>query len=134
MLGSAEAIRSMPPTVLTGYMGRNYTNSNVVVAATGKLQHQQILDLVQKHLFDLPGSSPPRCDSATYAGGEFREERDLDQVHVVLGFPSVGYSDPDRATPQAGGAKHAKVKDFLPGSPGRSSSSWSTAFRRRASF
>ena len=28
-------------------------------------------------------------------GGEFREERDLDQVHVVLGFPSVGYGDPD---------------------------------------
>ena len=28
-------------------------------------------------------------------GGEFREERDLDQVHVVLGFPSVGYSDAD---------------------------------------
>jgi predicted Zn-dependent peptidase len=95
VLGSAEAIRSMPRTVLTGYMGRNYTNSNVVVAATGKLQHQQILDLVQKHFSDLPGSSPPRCDDATYAGGEFREERDLDQVHVVLGFPSVGYSDPD---------------------------------------
>jgi predicted Zn-dependent peptidase len=30
-----------------------------------------------------------------YRGGEFRQARELDQVHVVLGFPSVGYADPD---------------------------------------
>ena len=30
-----------------------------------------------------------------YRGGEFREDRDLDQVHIVLGFPSIGYGDPD---------------------------------------
>jgi predicted Zn-dependent peptidase len=95
VLGSEEAIRNMPRTVLTGYMGRNYTRSNVVVAATGKLRHANILELVQRHFSDLPGSSPPPFNDSTYGGGEFREERDLDQVHVVLGFPSFGYSDPD---------------------------------------
>jgi predicted Zn-dependent peptidase len=95
VLGSEDAIRAMPRSVLTGYMGRNYTNNNVVVAATGKLRHEEILDLVQKHFGDLPGSPPPPSDNAIYRGGEFREERDLDQVHVVLGFPSVGYADPD---------------------------------------
>ena len=95
VLGSADAIRNMPRSALTGYMTRNYTNSNVVVAATGKLRHEEILDLVQRHFADLPSFSPPRFDDATYMGGEFREERDLDQVHVVLGFPSAGYSDPD---------------------------------------
>ena len=34
-------------------------------------------------------------ETGVYQGGEFREDRDLDQVHIVLGFPSVGYSDPD---------------------------------------
>jgi predicted Zn-dependent peptidase len=95
VLGSEEAIRNMPRTILTGYMSRNYANSNVVVAATGKLRHEEILDLVLKHFADLPGSMPPRFKDATYKGGEFRDERDLDQVHVVLGFPSVGYTDPD---------------------------------------
>ena len=32
---------------------------------------------------------------ADYNGGEFREARDLDQVHIVLGFPCVGYGEPD---------------------------------------
>ncbi len=95
VLGSENGIRNMARSVLTGYMRRNYTNNNVVVAATGKLRHEEILDLVQKHFGDLPGDAPPPSELATYTGGEFREERDLDQVHVVLGFPSVGYADPD---------------------------------------
>src|SRR6195952_763165 len=66
VLGSEEAIRTMPRSVLTGYMGRNYTNSNVVVAATGKLRHAEIVDLVQKHFGDLPGSPPPPFDDAIY--------------------------------------------------------------------
>ena len=95
VLGSEDGIRNMPRSVLTGYMKRNYTNGNIVVAATGKLRHEEILDLVQRHFGDLPGSPPPPHEHSVYQGGEFREERDLDQVHVVLGFPSVGYADPD---------------------------------------
>ena len=95
VLGSEDGIRNMPRSVLTGYMKRNYTNGNIVVAATGKLRHEEILDLVQRHFGDLPGSPPPPHEHSVYQGGEFREERDLDQVHVVLGFPSVGYADPE---------------------------------------
>jgi predicted Zn-dependent peptidase len=95
VLGSVETIRSMPRTVLTGYMGRNYTHDNIVVAAAGKLRHEEILELVQQHFADLPTSTPPRFPNASYGGGEFREDRDLDQVHIVLGFPSVGYTDRD---------------------------------------
>jgi predicted Zn-dependent peptidase len=95
VLGSEDGIRNMSRSVLTGYMGRNYTNSNVVVAAAGKLRHDEILDLVQRHFADLADSAAPRSADANYRGGEFREERDLDQVHVVLGFPSIGYADRD---------------------------------------
>src|SRR5271170_2997915 len=55
VLGSEDGIRNMARSVLTGYMRRNYTNNNVVVAATGKLHHAEILDLVNKHFGDLPG-------------------------------------------------------------------------------
>ncbi len=95
VLGSEDGIRNMKRSVLTEYMGRNYTNNNVVIAAAGKLRHGDVLDLVQKHFGDLPGQPPEPHEDALYKGGEFREERDLDQVHVVLGFPSVGYADVD---------------------------------------
>src|SRR4051794_32538920 len=95
VLGSEEGIRSMPRSTLTGYMRRHYAAPNVVVAAAGALTHAQILGLVQEHFADLPGVTAPEMPPASYGGGEFREARELDQVHIVLGFPSVGYSDPD---------------------------------------
>ncbi len=95
ILGSEEGIRQMPRSTLTGYMQRHYGAGNVVVAAAGKLEHKQILDLVGKHFADLPANEPPAMAGATYKGGDFRQERDLDQVHIVLGFPSVGYGHVD---------------------------------------
>ena len=95
VLGSEDGIREMPRTVLTGYMKRHYAHSNLVIAAAGKLEHEAILDLVGRHFADLPVDPPPAMDGATYRGGEYREERDLDQVHTVLGFPSVGFGDRD---------------------------------------
>jgi predicted Zn-dependent peptidase len=95
ILGSEDGIRQMPRATLTGYMQRHYGAGNVVVAAAGNLEHQQILGLVSQHFADLPATEPPPIAAATYLGGEFREDRDLDQVHIVLGFPSVGYADPD---------------------------------------
>ncbi len=67
-----------------------------MVSAAGNLQHEQIVDLVRQHFADLPAESAAedRC-RRRIAAGEFREDRDLDQVHIVLGFPSIGYGDPD---------------------------------------
>ncbi|HVY15477.1 MAG TPA: pitrilysin family protein [Rhodopila sp.] len=95
VLGSADVIKSMPRGTLTGYMGRNYAGDSIVVAAAGNLEHDRIVDLVRQHFADLPTKARPAFDAAAYRGGTFREDRDLDQVHVVLGFPSVGYSDDD---------------------------------------
>jgi predicted Zn-dependent peptidase len=95
VLGSETGIRAMPRSVLTDYMRRHYAASNMVVAGAGKLEHERIVNLVQEHFRDLPGVVAPETPSARYQGGEFRERRDLDQVHIVLGFPSVSYADPD---------------------------------------
>jgi predicted Zn-dependent peptidase len=95
VLGTEEIIRNMARGEIAGYMRDHYAAGNVVVAATGALQHDHVVDLVQKHFADLPTKMPKAPPPGLYTGGEFREERDLDQVHIVLGFPSVGYSDPD---------------------------------------
>jgi predicted Zn-dependent peptidase len=95
VLGTEDIIRTMPRDALMTYMRRHYTTGNTVVAAAGNLQHDQILDLVRRHFADLPTDPLPRVEPGLYEGGEFREERDLDQVHIVLGFPSVGYGHID---------------------------------------
>jgi predicted Zn-dependent peptidase len=95
VLGSEDTIQQMPRGALTGYMRRHYPSGNVVVAAAGALTHERILDLVRTHFADLAAEPPQTPALARYEGGEFRETRDLDQVHIVLGFPSAAYADPD---------------------------------------
>jgi predicted Zn-dependent peptidase len=43
----------------------------------------------------MPAERPATTEPARYAGGERREERDLEQLHLVLGFPGLTLDDPD---------------------------------------
>lgn len=95
VLGTETRIKSMKRDVLTGYMRRHYAASNTVFAAAGNLDHDQFLALAERHFADLPRDPAPAALPGLYEGGEFREARDLDQVHIVLGFPSVAYADVD---------------------------------------
>jgi predicted Zn-dependent peptidase len=95
VLGTEERIGAISREMLMGYMRRHYTAANTVVAAVGNLRHETVLELVERHFADLPRTPAPLVVPGLYRGGEFREARDLDQVHIVLGFPSASYADPD---------------------------------------
>lgn len=95
VLGTEMGIRRMKREQLTGYMQRHYAAGNVVIAAAGALQHETVVELAKRHFADLPSELPGQFAPGIYAGGEFREQRELDQVHIVLGFPAVGYGDRD---------------------------------------
>ena len=94
-LGTDPLIRAMRRETLTDYMRAHYTTGNVVVAAAGNLHHGEVVALAREHFADLPTARMETPQAGRYAGGEFRRQKELDQVHVVLGFPSVGYGDPD---------------------------------------
>lgn len=94
-LGTEEIIEKMPREALTNYMARHYGPSRMVVAAAGAVDHDALLGMVGNHFTDLPAVTAHEAETARYTGGEFREERDLDQVHLVLGFPSATYTDDD---------------------------------------
>ena len=92
-LGTEDVIKGMKREALTNYMRHHYGPERMVVAAAGAVEHEAMLDLVQRHFADLPQVAPPPPEASRYVGGEFREEDDLEQVHIVLGFPAAGYKD-----------------------------------------
>ena len=94
VLGTEESITAMPREVLTGYMRRHYGPARMVLAAAGAIEHEDLLAMAEAHFSALPEAGETEAEPARYTGGEFREERDLDQVHLVLGFPSVAVADP----------------------------------------
>ncbi len=95
VLGTEAIIKKLKRADISGYMKQHYAAGNVVVAATGALEHERVVQLVTQHFADLPSRMPEAPQPGRYEGGEFRQGRELDQVHIVLGFPGVGYADPD---------------------------------------
>jgi predicted Zn-dependent peptidase len=95
VLGRAEIIGALPREVVAGYLESRYRPERMIVAAAGNIDHDRLVDLVAKSLDRLPAGVSPATAAADYRGGEFREERDLEQVNVVLGFAGVSYHDPD---------------------------------------
>ncbi|MBV1836546.1 pitrilysin family protein [Acetobacter estunensis] len=94
-LGTESLIREMSRDTLMGYMRTHYTADNMIVAAAGNLHHDDVVERVSRHFADLPaGKKMPRVTSH-YTGGEYRKEKELDQAHILLGFPSVPYGDAD---------------------------------------
>lgn len=94
-LGTQASVRALDRTALVGWMGRFYGPANMIVAAAGAIEHEQLLALVQQHFASLPSVGRAPAEPGAYAGGEKREARELDQAHIVLGFPGVPFRHDD---------------------------------------
>ena len=95
VLGSAEVVASLGQGDLRDYMGASYGPKRMVVAAAGKVRHGEFTALVAEKFAALPDVPAGEVQPARYAGGEVRQPRDLEQVHVLLGFDSISLHDPD---------------------------------------
>jgi len=95
VLGTAERVRAMNRNTVLGYMTDHYSASNMVVSAAGNIDHGAFVKQVEDAFSALPAPKNFDRDDASYRGGTFREERDLEQVHLLLGVDGVSYSDPD---------------------------------------
>jgi predicted Zn-dependent peptidase len=95
VLGAAEIVGSLGRGALTDYLAAHYNGPSIVLAAAGSVEHDRLVEMAEKAFARLPDRAPPAPESGRYVGGEHREDRDLEQVHLVLGFESVGMHDPD---------------------------------------
>ena len=95
ILGTADLVREMPRVALTNYMGEHYTAGRMVVAAAGNLDHDRLVGAVEEAFSGVTTHAETAQEPARYAGGEVRQDRELEQVHLTLGFEGVSFSDPD---------------------------------------
>lgn len=100
ILGTAKTVKSFTPDAIRAYLARHYHAGNMVLAASGAVDHAELVALAERHLAALPTApqARPARESGTYRGGEARIKGDEEQVHLVLGFPGQ---------PFAGGAHYA---------------------------
>jgi predicted Zn-dependent peptidase len=95
VLGRAEIVRDLPRDVVAGYMASRYRAGQMVLAASGRVDHDALVELAARLFSGLPNGAVPESERARYRGGDGRFARELEQVHLVLGFRGVTYTDPD---------------------------------------
>jgi predicted Zn-dependent peptidase len=99
-LGSVEAVRSLSRDAIHSYYLQRYRPQDLVVAAAGNLDHQQVVDLADGLLGDLgrPGSGRPERTRPTAFGARdvCVRHRPTEQAHLALGVPGLDQTDEQR--------------------------------------
>jgi predicted Zn-dependent peptidase len=95
ILGTPERVSGFGRDDLFAYMGDQYHAHRMVVSAAGRVDHDSLVKLAEDNFGALRRDGPHTVEAAAYAGGDFRQVRDLEQVHLVVGFDSIAYEDPD---------------------------------------
>ncbi len=94
ILGTPETVRSHDRKRLFAYLSRNYRAPDMVVAATGAVDHRLVVNQVERLFSKFSGPAAPVPEPARFIGGSHIENRELEQVHVALAMPGVAQRDP----------------------------------------
>ncbi len=95
ILGPPANVSGFDGAVIRDYMEAHYHAPNMIVSAAGNIRHTEMVDMVEDMFGDLENNDTVGHDVARYAGGDRRENRELEQIHLVVGFDGVAYDDPD---------------------------------------
>jgi predicted Zn-dependent peptidase len=98
VIGSPETINAMSRADIAGFHAEHYHPSNVVVAVAGNIDHDEVVELVERASVGVAGQRPPRShhDGSPAPVPVAVLERPTEQAHVVLGMRSLRRDDPDR--------------------------------------
>ena len=93
ILGTPETVNGFTPGQIRNYLSRNYTTDRMFVVAAGAVDHASFCRQVEERFATLPlmPSAPPVLETARYLGGDVREERDLMDAQVLIGFEGKAY-------------------------------------------
>jgi predicted Zn-dependent peptidase len=97
VLGDSEVIASIPVPEIDAYHGDRYTGANIVVAAAGHLEHEQIVELAERLVEPEPGAPEAPSDGDLEATGRLCFfGKDTEQYHICFGAPGITRADERR--------------------------------------
>ncbi len=103
VLGSADVVSKVSRRAIAAFHRARYRPDNIVVAATGSVDHARLVELVQQLAADRAQrtrrrtAARPPFVAAAAPSVRFRA-RDTEQYHVCLGAPGIARSDRRRFT------------------------------------
>lgn len=94
VLGTRESVRSINANRLRQYLARNYCGSDMVIAASGSVTHQMIVDEAERLFGGFNGAAGRTREPARFVGGTYIERQDLEQAHLALAMEGLPQRHP----------------------------------------
>ena len=97
--GSRESVSNITRELMLDYLASHYHPGNIVVAAAGDIQHQEMVDMVGQTLGKWTGHTS-KTECLAFKEKRFPrlqiENRELEQVHLCLALPGFPILHPER--------------------------------------
>ncbi len=90
ILGSTKVIAKLPRQVIKAYVKEYYHAGNMVIIAAGKIEHEKLVDLAKRYFGKLPRGKMAKEKKSRIKSGDERVAKDIEQLHLILGFPGPG--------------------------------------------
>jgi predicted Zn-dependent peptidase len=97
IIGTADVIANVPVPDIAAYHDGRYTAPNLVVAAAGRLEHDNLVSLVEQAF--AAGAGDPNVPEAAQTAAEPQvcfHQKQTEQYHVCLGAPGLARGDERR--------------------------------------
>ena len=95
ILGKTDIIKNISRDEVRSFMTNNYNPKKMVISAAGKINHVEFVEMIKKSCTKLPVGNSKNREKANYVSGEYREEKKLEQIHLLLGFEGIDYHHDD---------------------------------------
>ncbi len=96
ILGTVESVLSHTPGRLSAFMAKHYAPAEMIIAASGAIDPDEIVRLARSLFGDRqPATKPPRAQKPRYAGGARHDAREIEQTHIALALPGVAVREDD---------------------------------------
>ncbi len=98
ILGRREVVEGFDRATIVSHFQEEYTPGRVVVAVAGHVEHEQVVDCFARRFEAFSRETPPShpMEAPTLQPGIDMHSRPLEQVQVVMGFPGVSETAPQR--------------------------------------
>lgn len=100
ILGPTERVERFSRDNLTEFVAQNYVPNQMILAAAGAVDHDELVRLAEASFGHLPTTDGLIAQPALYKGGEHRVVKDLEQAHFALSLETQGYMSDDVYTGQ----------------------------------
>ena len=95
ILGKTDIIKNISREEVKKFMISHYNPNKMIISAAGKIKHDEFVESIKKSCTNLPQGSVNQRLLANYKSGEYREQKKLEQIHLLLGFEGIDYHHED---------------------------------------